>query len=88
MAFTGDHAASPPTAMNALPTPRRLLRALLPQPAPQPPHIEPVLDLRPPPAPPSSPRAGRRAVETALEAGSRRVYEPMQETEILEPQRR
>lgn len=73
--------------MNALPMPRRLLKALQPPPGEPPRRIEPVLDLGAPP-PTSPPAPARRAVETALEAGSRRVYAPMQEAEILEARRR
>lgn len=79
--------------MNVLPTPRRLLNALLPQPG-NPGHpghgIEPVLllDSLPPfEEPEVAAPLRRRAIEQALEEGSRRVYEPMQEAEVIERRR-
>ena len=76
--------------MNSLPTPRRLLNALVPQPGGVPHLIDPVLELEslPPPAPESPPPLGRRAVERVLEEGSRRVYRPMLEAEVIEQQAR
>ncbi|MDR7333075.1 hypothetical protein [Roseateles asaccharophilus] len=75
--------------MNVLPTPRRLLNALMPQPgnpASAGHGIEPmlVLDALPPLAPEPDAPLRRRAIEQALEEGSRRVYEPMQEAEVIE----
>ena len=72
--------------MNVLPSPRRLLSALLPQPGSSAHGREPVLvlDSLPPLAPEPEAPLRRRAIEQALEEGSRRVYEPMQETELVE----
>jgi hypothetical protein len=72
--------------MNVLPTPRRLLNALLPQPGGPAHGMEPVLvlDSLPPLGPEPEAPLRRRAIEQALEEGSRRVYEPMQETELIE----
>lgn len=77
-------------AMNSLPMPRRLLNALVPQPGGAPHLIDPVLALESlPPPPPEAPRPlGRRAIERALEEGSRRVYQPMLEAEVIEQQAR
>lgn len=75
--------------MNVLPTPRRLLNALVPQPG-NPRHgIEPVLGLDSLPPLDLEPAAPlrRRAIEQALEEGSRRLYEPMQEAELVERRR-
>ncbi len=74
--------------MSHMPTPRRLWNALMPQPG-MPAHlIEPVLSLDSLPSglddAPAPPRLVRRAIEQALEEGSRRVYEPMQEAELVE----
>ena len=69
--------------MNSLPTPRRLLNALVPQPGGVPHLIDPVLELESLPPP-----LGRRAVERVLEEGSRRVYRPMLEAEVIEQQAR
>jgi hypothetical protein len=77
--------------MSHMPTPRRLWNVLMPRPG-MPAHmIEPVLPLDSLPsglddAPP--PRLVRRAIEQALEEGSRRVYEPMQEAAVIETRRR
>ncbi|RZJ09723.1 MAG: hypothetical protein EOP39_10675 [Rubrivivax sp.] len=74
-----------------MPTPRRLLDALVFPRAPVMRGAEPVLRLDSLPPLKSSahpPLPGRRAIERELEEGSRRVYVPMQEAEVLEPTRR
>lgn len=72
--------------MNALPMPRRLLNALVPQPARTGHAVEPLLmlDSLPPQPAQAAPPLGRRAIEQALEEGSRRVYGAMQEAEVIE----
>jgi hypothetical protein len=75
--------------MNALPMPRRLLNALVPQPARTGHAVEPLLRLDSlPPLPPAQAPApaplGRRAIEQVLEEGSRRIYGAMQEAEVIE----
>lgn len=76
--------------MMPLPTPRRLLDALASQRRPVD-HgidrsIEPVLQLDslPPLAPDAAPPLPRRAIELELEEGSRRLYVPMAEAEVVE----
>ena len=83
-----------PAAMKLLhiPTPRRLLNVFSPQRgAVINRAVEPMLgfDHLPPP-PPSAPHPlqARRAIEQALEEGSRRVYVPMAEAEVIERPRR
>jgi hypothetical protein len=79
--------------MNLLPTPRRLLDALVSQRRPVERSldhaIEPLLsfDRLPPLEPAASLPLPRRAIERVLEEGSRRVYVPMVETEVFERQR-
>lgn len=80
--------------MMQLPTPRRLLDALASQRRSNDPGInrsnEPVLhfdSLPPPPASAVPPPLRRRAIELALEEGSRRVYQPMAEAEVVERHR-
>lgn len=76
--------------MKPLSTPRRLLEALALPRSPAPLRAEPVLaldSLPPLPQPAAAPRLVRRAIERELEEGSRRVYVPMQETEVIEPPR-
>lgn len=75
--------------MKPLPTPRRLLNALVLPPGGARHDIEPVLllDSLPPlaSAPPDVPAPmPRRAIEQALEEGSRRVYQPRGEAEVIE----
>lgn len=76
--------------MKPMSTPRRLLDALI---FPAPPArrgAEPVLQLDQPPPHASLATGqplGRRAVERALEEGSRRVYLPMREAEVIETPR-
>lgn len=78
--------------MKPMPTPRRLLDALVFPLAPVKRGAEPVLQLDslPPPLQSSAhqPLLGRRAIERELEEGSRRVYAAMQEAEVIEPPRR
>lgn len=77
--------------MNHMPMPRRLWNALMPQPG-MPAHmIEPTLQLDDQPSRQDAtapPQLARRAIEQALEEGSRRVYEPMQEAVVIETRRR
>jgi hypothetical protein len=77
--------------MKHLPTPRRLLNALVPPPGGVRHDIEPVLllDSLPPLAceAPAPERAGRLAIEQVLEEGSRRVYGTRGETEVIETTR-
>lgn len=79
-----------PIAMKHLPTPQRLLNALMPPPGGVPHDVEPVLllDSLPPLAPEAPAPLPRRVVERVLEEGSRRVYEPRRETEVIESQDR
>lgn len=80
--------------MMPLPTPRRLLDALASQRRPIDQAInrsnEPVLhfDSLPPPASAAPPRLLRRAIELELEEGSRRLYVPMAEAEVVERPRK
>lgn len=78
--------------MNHLPTPRRLLEALVSQRRALniDRSIEPVLRLDSPlQAEPTVPKPlPRRAIERELEEGSRRVYVPMAEEEVVERPRR
>ena len=76
--------------MKHLPTPRRLLNALVPQPGGARHDIEPVLllDSLPPLAPVVPAPMPRRAIEQVLEEGSRRVYQPRGESEVIEARRR
>ena len=80
--------------MMPLPTPRRLLDALASQRRSIDHGInrsnEPVLhfDSLPPPASAAPPPLLRRAIELALEEGSRRLYVPMAEEEVVERPRR
>jgi hypothetical protein len=79
--------------MKAQPTPLRFLPAWRPQFQDSPPRAErtePVLDLKPIATLQESlaPRLRRDDIERALEEGSRRVYEPMAEAEVIERPRR
>ncbi|MEO6279037.1 hypothetical protein [Roseateles sp.] len=81
--------------MMHLPTPRRLLDALASQRRPVDQGInrshEPVLhfdSLPPPPSAAPPPPLLRRAIELELEEGSRRVYVPMAEAEVVDRPRR
>jgi hypothetical protein len=78
--------------MKHLPSPRRLLNALVPLPGGARQDIEPVLllDSLPPLAgeAPAQERGARLAIEQLLEEGSRRVYKARGEAEVIEVQRR
>jgi hypothetical protein len=76
--------------MKPLPMPFRLLEALAPQRSPIDRGVEPVLRFdRLPPAEPTLPQPPpRRAIELELEEGSRRLYVPMVEAEVIERPRR
>ncbi len=67
--------------MNALP--RRLLNSLMPPPGLPHRAVEPRLGLDGPSAP-----ANRCMMEQLLAEGSRRVYSPRQEAEVLDTRRR
>ncbi|MFG6486362.1 hypothetical protein ACG04R_06750 [Roseateles sp. BYS78W] len=73
-----------------IPTPRRLLNVFASQRAPVNRVVEPLLgfDNLPPPPPAAPQPLGRRAIEMALEEGSRRLYVPMAEEEVIERPRR
>lgn len=75
--------------MKPLPTPRRLLNALVLPPGGARHDVEPVLllDSLPPlasDAPAMPAPMPRRAIEEVLEEGSRRVYQPRGEAEVIE----